>query len=59
VEFFTTVGEVTDRITRGAEKIAEGVVSFVKKGAMPIGILLAGIGIFILARKAKGRGGGQ
>lgn len=58
VAFFKAVGDITERIYRGAEKIGEAVSSFVKKGAMPLGILLAGIGIFMLARKKGGGGGG-
>lgn len=58
VDFFQAVGDVAERLHRGGKKIVEGVASFVKKGALPIGILLAGVGIFMLVRKKKGQGGG-
>ncbi len=59
-EFFAAVGDITERIYRGGQRIVETGVEaakFVGRHAFPIGILLAGIGIFIYARKAKGGGG--
>ena len=61
VEFFRAVGDAAERIHRGGERLVEGAKAAfggLKKAALPVGILLAGIGIFILARKAKGKGGG-
>lgn len=61
VDYFRAMGDFAERIYRGGGKIVEAakdVGKFVKKAALPIGILLAGIGIYIYATKARGRGGG-
>lgn len=56
--YFIAMGELAERIHRSTKKIVEGikdVAQFAKKAALPVGILLAGIGIFIYVRKAKAR----
>lgn len=60
VGFFKAVGDFTERIYRGGKKVVEVAGKAARgltKAALPIGILLAGIGIFILARKHKAGGG--
>lgn len=57
VDYFRAVGETAERIHRGGKKIVEAAGKFVTKAAIPIGILLAGIGIYMLARK-KNSGAG-
>lgn len=61
VDYVTIMGDVTEKIYRGGKKVvevAEKAAKGIVRAAMPIGILLAGIGIFIMARKHKGGGGG-
>ncbi len=58
-DFFHAMEDITESLFRGGAAIVEGVKDVakgLKKFAMPVGILLAGIGIFIYARQSKARG---
>ena len=47
VGYFESMEEFGSRIGRGVEKVA----TFAKKAALPVGVLLAGVGVYMLARK--------
>ncbi len=56
VDFFEVMAEIGAAIAAGGAAVGKGVkeaAKFAKKAALPVGILLAGIGIFLVARKMK------
>lgn len=57
VDYFRAMGEIAEQIARGAGKIAEAASTVAKglgRAAMPVGILLAGVGIYILVKRHGG-----